>query len=509
MLFHITTDSRYTASRVSVRPPAPPVFPQRPFSMRDPLSLLPLALAAGDGHIDGFPATQLVAAGVTLLQRCAPLVRALAGRRAAILLPTGPGFLVALAACEGRGAVLVNPLAAPPEVAYQCRDADVGAVFTIASLVPKLPAGLPCVVLDAAPRSATVLADGAGREIDLGSHVGLMLEGEVGIEGAAEEAAIVYTSAMAGTPLGAILTHENLLANARSTIEASRATADDHMLALLPFSHLFGLTVTGIMPLLTGGRVTTMGRFNPVRALELLEQGTVTQLVGVPAVFIALLQVAARRGARVPMPALRVAMCGGAPLDPSVQEQWAEVTGSELRQGYGLTEAAPVCLFNHVDDVNRHGTLGRPFPGVDVAICKADGGAELPVGVGGEICVRGANVSPGYVSGGADGLPRRGGWLRTGDIGVANADGTVSFVGVLKPMFTRSGFNVYPREIERAVLELAGVEAVHVVPVPEPTRENDILLTVRGDVTPDAVRRWCEGRLSSYKQPAEIRVTPA
>src|SRR4051812_18961462 len=175
--------------------------------MSDPLALLPLALASGGGHLNDFEAQQLVAAGLTLLQRSAPLVRALAGRRSAILLPTSPAFLTALAASEGRGAVLINPLAAAPEIAYQCRDADVGAVFTTAALAPRLPAGLPVVLLDEVPRSARVVVDGTTRQVDLGSHHGLALEGERGAPGRDEEAVIVYTSAMRGMPLGAVLTH--------------------------------------------------------------------------------------------------------------------------------------------------------------------------------------------------------------------------------------------------------------------------------------------------------------
>ena len=116
--------------------------------MSDPLALLPLALAAGGGRIgaagmEPYDAQQLVAAGLTMLQRSAPLVRALSGKRSAILLPTAPQYLTALAASEGRGAVLVNPLASPTEIAFQCRDANVGAVFTSSALANRLPRGMP------------------------------------------------------------------------------------------------------------------------------------------------------------------------------------------------------------------------------------------------------------------------------------------------------------------------------------------------------------------------------
>ena len=486
----------------------------------DPLAFLPFAIAAGNGSVDGYEAQQLVAAGVTLLQRSAPLVRALAGRRAAILLPPSHRFVVALAACDGRGAVLVNPLAAPAEIAFQLRDANVGAVFTNAALATRLADDVPRVLLDDAPRVARVIAGGTARDVDLGSHFAIELAGEADAAGSDEEAAVVYTSAMAGTPLGARLAHRSLVANARSTVEAAANTSDDVVLALLPLSHLFGLTVTLSAPLLAGGRVSTMERFHPIAAVERLAAGDVTEVVGVPSVFAALLSAIERRGARGEdaVGALRLCICGGAPLNPELQARWADRTGVELRQGYGLTEGGPVCLFNRVDRPNVIGALGVPFPGVAVSIRepmdwtaagtpRADGptAARAPGAVG-EICVRGANVFDGYVGDRGPGLVVRDGWLYTGDLGRADRDGVVRFAGLAKPMFTRNGFNIYPREIERAVAELPGVDGVSARAIPEAARENDIALTVAGSVDAAAVKRWCEGRLSAYKQPSVIEV---
>lgn len=475
--------------------------------MSDPLSLVPMAAAANGGRIDGIPASALVGAGVTLLQRCAPLVRALAGRRAAILLPTGPAYLIALAASDGRGAVLVNPLAAPTEIAHQLKDADVGAVFTVSALADRIAEAdrdsRTMVLLDDAPRSARVLHGGAHRDVDLGAHTGLALEGDLDAPPSSEEAAIVYTSAMQGVPLGAILTHANLLTNARATVDAAALTSHDTTLAVLPFAHLFGLTVTGLAPLLAGGNVTTMSRFNPVRALEMVEGGEVTHLAGVPAIYVSLMAAIERRPSFNPG-ALRVALCGGAVLSPELQERWAETTGVELRQGYGLTEAGPVSIFNRVDRPNVRGTLGVPFPGVEASIREYGTGVALPDGTEGEICVRGPNLSPGYVSRGEAGLAVRDGWLATGDRGVRHPDGTFGFRGLYKEMFTRNGFNVYPREVEHAVGSLPGVTSVRAFPRPHPIRENDLIVEVAGDVDEAAVREWMAARLAAYKQPAEV-----
>ena len=485
--------------------------------MTNPLALLPLAIAAGGGRVDDFEAQQLVAAGLTLLQRSAPLVRALSGRRAAILLPTSPQFLTALAACEGRGAVLVNPLAAPAEIAFQCADANVGAVLTTEAFAARIPRELPTVLLDDAPRTARVVAHGVTKQIDLGSHHGLSLEGERDLPGRDEEAAIVYTSAMRGIPLGAVLTHANLLANARATITAMAYGTDDRVLAALPWSHLFGLTVTGAAALMAGAQVVTMERFHPVKAVEQLAAG-ITVMIGVPSVYHALLSVCERRGIDLRGSALRICVCGGAELPVALQDRWANATGVELRQGYGLTEAGPVCLFNDVHHTNVRGTLGRPYPGVDVAIFPpadyaADAGtptdsAMLADGTAGEICVRGPGVFGGYLHHDHAGLPRRGEWLCTGDRGVKNADGTISFLGLLKPMFTRNGFNVYPRELERAIAELHDVRRAAIRAIPDPVRENEIALRIEGRATQEEIRRWCEWRLSAYKQPSTIEITP-
>jgi len=484
----------------------------------DPLGLLPIAIAAGGGWVDDFEAQQLVAAGLTLLQRSAPLVRALSGRRSAVLLPTSPAFFTALAASEGRGAVLINPLASRVEVAYQIADANVGAVFTTMELAGHLPEQVARVLLDDAPKSARVIVGDTSREIDLGSHLGLTLEGSIDARPSHEEAAIVYTSALAGTPFGAILTHANLLSNARATVQAAQMDRDVTALAVLPFAHLFGLVVSGVAPLLAGGRVMTMARFNPARVVDLLEAGGISELVAVPSVFATILALAERRGTPLAASDLRLCICGGAPLAVELQDKWFELTGVELRQGYGLTEAGPVCLFNRVDVPNRRGTLGVSFPRVDVSIRAERSDTEAAVGEAGEICVAGPNVFTGYVHAHeyretpdepwAAGLRRDGAWLRTGDRGVRNADGTTSFRGVIKPMFTRNGFNIYPREIERVVGEMHGVRTVTVHPIPNASCENDIAIDVRGDVDAADVKRWCDERLSVYKRPTSVTIAP-
>lgn len=475
--------------------------------MTDPLSLLSFAVAAGGGILDNVEAQQWIAAGHTLLTRSAPLVRTLANGRSAILLPPGGPFLSALASSDGRGAVLINPLASRSEIVRQLRDAGVTVVFTNFTLSARLPTRFAHVLLDEAPLRARVLIGDRDQSVDLGSHFGLDIAGSIDTVGSDEEAVIVYTSAMAGTPLGAILSHRNILANARASADAMGDNPRDHCLAALPFAHLFGLVVCTCSPLLMGGRVTTMDRFHPGRALDIIEQQNVTRFMGVPSMYAALLNVIARRGSnQFRTHKLRLCFVGGAPVSESLQDAWFDATGVELRQGYGLTEAAPAGLLSRFDASNERGTMGTAIRGTEVAIRDVQSGLELSDERDGEICVRGPHVFRGYVSGGADGLRIRDGWLCTGDLGARHSNGTVSFRGLIKPMFTRNGFNIYPREIEAALLRMPGVQSARAWGIPEPTKENDVAVRIQGDVTDADVKRWAQQELAAYKVPSHIEI---
>ena len=220
------------------------------------MDLVSLRLAAGGGSVDGSSTAPLVAAGFALLQRSATLVRALAGRRAAILLPPSAQFVVALAASDGRGALLVDPTAAAEEIAFELRDAGVGAVFTVASLSARLPAGTLHVLLDQAPSSATVVDSvGASVRVDLGSHFGLSLEGESDVPGRDEECLVVYEADAAGGKRPVRITHRELLAHPHAHLhEHLHAHLRAH---LLPQSRSIPMIDDLIGPLLSGARVTT------------------------------------------------------------------------------------------------------------------------------------------------------------------------------------------------------------------------------------------------------------
>lgn len=244
--------------------------------MSDPLALLPLAIAAGGGHLGPFPAAQLAAAGLTLLQRSAPLVRTLAGKRSAILLPSGPAYLVALAASDGRGAVLLDQQASAESIAWQLADADVGAVFTQTALVPLLPDGFPIVLLDEAPRVARVIVPGRQMDVDLGSHHGLALAGDTATEGRDEDCIIAY----AASGRRSARTHRDVIAAGRAAVAELLLTPVDHVLSLLPCHDPDALAVCVAAPLLAGARVSFVQPISVTDVATAITQHEVSMLAG-------------------------------------------------------------------------------------------------------------------------------------------------------------------------------------------------------------------------------------
>lgn len=419
------------------------------------------------------------------------------GGRLGILLPNVPAFPTAFfgALRAGCSAVMLNPLLSQREAAEYLEDSRARGVVTIEAMEHLVPPGVPKLCVDAADGVIETDLDALPYET---TADGALPQGD-------REAVVIYTSAMDGWARGARLTHRNLAANLNGVIEAMQISPDDCVLGLLPWVHAFGLTATLNAPLAAGARVVPFERFNPSRVLAALEETGATILCGVPATYVALISAAERQG--VPAHRLRVAVCGGAPLRGEVARRWEETFGIPLREGYGITECGPVSLFNRVDRPNRPGTLGYPFPGVAVTV-RGPRGEDVAPGETGEICVEGANVFPGYVGdGGRDAAHFWDDAFRTGDLGCAEGDGAVRFRGVRKRMFTRGGFNVYPREVERALEEDPRIAEACVTAAPDPAKENEVVVTVvPADDSLDeaAVRQICRERLAAYKQPGVV-----
>ncbi|MEP7381646.1 MAG: AMP-binding protein [Gemmatimonadota bacterium] len=301
--------------------------------MSDPLSFLPLALAGANGAIDGFDCRQLVASGVALLQRAAPLVRALHGRRAAILLPASPQFLIALSASAGRSALLLDPELDSASIGAALRSANVGAVFTVGRLGSRLPVDVPQVLLDESPSRAEWRGRGDSRVIDLSLHAGLQLEGDPEVEGADEDVVSLPGSAFAPAFPSRDLRHRDLMSCARATARSGRLGPRDHALTLTSACNEFGLVVGILAPLLGGGRVST-GRREEIGALvDRVEGEGVSTIVAEPSTYAAIADALDRRARPLDAPVLQHCIAGGCTVDPALAARWLTVSPVPLVQG--------------------------------------------------------------------------------------------------------------------------------------------------------------------------------
>ncbi len=308
--------------------------------MDDPFSLVPLAVAAGGGRVDGLEAAGLIAAGITLLQRCAPLVRALSGRDTAVLLPSGPAFLTALAAADGRVAHLFASDTPEAELARALTPAQIGAVFTVTALAHRLPPDLPRVLLDHVPRAARVVTADRDIKVDLGSHHGLDLVGDTATLGRDEPwVALGAEASNHGFASVTVRTHRDELAAARALAAAVGLTPVDRTLCVVPFAHPLGLRAGALAPLLAGGHVHTAEQATLAIVLALLISESITTLVANASQLAALAEAwpavdsdsAPERRANV---TLRRVLTWGAPPDDTTFAYFAHRTGlSPIRIG--------------------------------------------------------------------------------------------------------------------------------------------------------------------------------
>ena len=319
-------------------------------------------------------------------------------------------------------------------------------------------------------------------------------------------AVMMFTSGTAGPPRAAMLSHGNLLANIEQTLSVRDETRpDDVVYGVLPLFHIFGLTVVLGVSFTVGATVLLVQRFDPATAVESIVQRRVTIVPGAPAMWVAFAYFDA-----IPDDAfatVRLALSGASRLPVTAAEQFERRFGVTIREGYGLTEAAPVVTSSTGMPV-RLGSVGRVLVGEEVRLV-GDDGEDVPAGDAGEIWVRGANVFQGYWHDPeATARVLRDGWLRTGDIATTDDDGFLYLVDRAKDLIIVSGFNVYPAEVEEVLAEHAAVADVAVIGVPHPHQGEAVkAYVVRApgvDVDEDALIEHCTAYLARYKCPSKV-----
>jgi long-chain acyl-CoA synthetase len=425
------------------------------------------------------------------------------GDRVALLMKNCPEFIYALYGIlfAGGTVVPVNNFLKPAEIEYILRDAGVRALITqsaefepvLALARTQLPALRP-LDIGAVPWAAV-----AAKPLDPLINVQ-----------PSDRAVIIYTSGTTGRPKGAVLTHANLVANIRSIGVVLENVENDRLVLALPMFHSFMLTVAILAPLSIGASVLIIKSIKPFRHVlfEMIRRRA-TVFLGIPQIFQALATAPIPWWLRWLLP-LRLAISGSAPLSAETLRRFSERFHFPLREGYGLSEAAPVVCFNPIHGASKAGSVGPAIPGVQVRIFDGQD-RELGVGEDGEIAVRGENVMLGYWNQEeATAATLRDGWLRTGDIGRLDADGYLYITDRKKDMLLVHGNNVYPREIEEVIYQIPGVREVAVVGRSDPRHgELPVAFVVPAENTKldsQAVLRFCKERLANYKLPREIRV---
>jgi long-chain acyl-CoA synthetase len=424
------------------------------------------------------------------------------GDRVGLMLPNTPAFAIVFYGIMYRGAVAVpmNPLLKFREVSYYLSNSGAKALFAAPAFANEATAGADevgaqCWLVDD-PGLAELIADLPRQDTPV----------ERGHE---DVAVILHTSGTTGKPKGAMLTHGNLGRNAEVSVRTLVETGpDDVVMGCLPLFHVFGLTCGLNSAVLSGAMLTLIPRFEPRKALEVIERDGVTVFEGVPTMYSALLSVADDASAEATR-SLRTCVSGGAALPVQVLNDFEKAFGCTVLEGYGLSESSPAAAFNHPHKERRAGSIGTPIDGVQMRVVDLDG-VEVPQGQTGEIQIRGHNVMKGYWN-----LPEAttatitaDGWLNTGDVGRVDEDGYFYIVDRTKDMIIRGGYNVYPREIEEVFYEHPEVAEAAVVGIPHDSLGEEVGAAVAlkkdATVTSEELRDYVKARVAAYKYPRQV-----
>lgn len=427
------------------------------------------------------------------------------GDRLAVQVEKSPEALALYGAALAAGVVLVplNPAYTADEVAYFVEDsgarlliADPARAGAMQSAIGQTGAGL--LTLDAAGRGS--IADAMRTEADSFAPVARQQD---------DLAALLYTSGNTGRSKGAMLSHGNLLSNARVLAEAWRFTAQDVLLHALPIFHTHGLFVACNTVLLTGGAMIFLPGFSLDAVFGHLPQATT--MMGVPTFYSRML--ADERLTRAATSHMRLFVSGSAPLLAETHAAFAERTGHAILERYGMTETG-MNTSNPYDSERRAGTVGQPLPGVEVRITDPASGTPLAPGQTGMIELRGPNLFKGYWN-----MPERiaedmrpDGFFATGDLGRFDRQGYLQIVGRQKDLIITGGYNVYPKEVELLLDAQPGVLESAVIGVPHPDLGEAVLAVLvsrPGSVLDlEALALAIRDRIARFKQPKGFVILP-
>ena len=461
------------------------------------------------------------------------------GDRVGLFLPNVPIYVSAYYGAALAGMTLVNfsPLYTVDELAAQVRDSGARVLVTLnsAALVPTA-----LKVLDATPLERLIVGE-LGRMLPWSKRLALAVLGRkavvaipshpavfawqqclsgdepspVAIDPIKDLALLQYTGGTTGTPKGAMLTHQNLTANARQVVAIDPQHGDrDMILGVLPLFHVFANTCVLNRTVANGGCIAMLPRFEAGQALKTLARVKATAMPGVPTMFQALLDHPSV--AKTDFSSLRICISGGAPLPLPLKARWEQQAGARLVEGYGLTETSGVASTNPYAGEERVGTIGQPLPATRLRLLDRENSELDPKpGEAGELAVQGPQVMQGYwqrpeaaaavFATRPDGL-----WLRTGDVATIDEAGYARIVDRIKDMIAVGGFKVFPSQVEAVLLEHPAVKEVLVIGVPDAYRGESprafVTLMEGAEATGEALRDWLNAKVGKHERVDQVVV---
>ncbi|MCL5961885.1 MAG: long-chain fatty acid--CoA ligase [Chloroflexi bacterium] len=461
------------------------------------------------------------------------------GDRVALFLPNCPQNVIAYYGALQIGAIVVptNPLYVEAELEHQLVDSGAETIVTLTKFYPLVKKVRPrtslkhVIVTNIKEFFPPVLRllftllkeskDGHRVQIDQGpgthSFSSLLMHQanstQVSIH-PDDIALFQYTGGTTGVSKGAMLSHRNIVSN---TIQVGRWLSDvkpgqEIVLSVLPFFHVYGMTVAMNFAVYSGAAMVLIPRFDVEEVLKAIVKQKPTVFPGVPTIYGAINNYA--EVGKYDLRSIRACISGAAPLPVETQSVFERLTGARLVEGYGLTEAAPVTHCNPVFGLRKAGSIGVPFPDVDAKIVDQDDWAkELSVGEIGELAVHGPQVMRGYWN-----MPQetesvlKGDWLLTGDIARMDEDGYFYIVDRKKDLIIAGGYNIYPRDIEEVLYTHPKIKEAVAVGVPDEYRGETVkvfcVLKEGQTATAEEVINFCKDKMAKYKVPTQVEFRP-
>lgn len=465
------------------------------------------------------------------------------GSKVGLFLPNAPTFIVYYFAVLKAGGTVVNynPLYTIEELTFQVKDSETEIMVTLdlkllfdkvetllaagtlsKAIVCSFPALLPgakslLFKLFKGKELARPLASKVKDKIVMEAQV--LAHGEaytkVRIDPVNDIAVLQYTGGTTGTPKGAMLSHANVHVNTMQVVSwaPDLIQGGERVLGVLPFFHVFAMTVVMNFGIAKAAQILIMPRFVLNDALKLIDKMHPTIMPGVPTLFNAIQNHPGIKN--YDLSSLKFCLSGGAALPLEVKQSFEAVTGCKLVEGYGLSEASPVVTCNPLEGRPRPGSIGLPLPGTSVSLRSlADPTVEVAHGERGELCIKGPQVMAGYWNKQAETENQFvGDYLRTGDVAIMDPDGFFFIVDRIKDLIICSGYNVYPRRVEEAIYEYPAVEEVTVIGIADKYRGEapKAFIKLKAGMTATAadIQKHLEVKLSKIELPAEIEFRDA